>query len=106
VNKIGEFMTDKVTMKPGRYAMSRVGDGAGDSGGMLISIDPATQQTSGENGDIVKGCCIRCGSHFARTMQWQDYWTTTPVVEILEVNEDNSVVKFKTGNSVYEVKSF
>ncbi len=37
-----------------------------------------------------------------RTYSSQDYWTTTPVTEILE--DTNEFVRFKTRNSEYEWK--
>ena len=70
-----------VKLKPGHYYMSREGDGAGDSGTMLRSLDETGKQV-GENGELHLGCSIQCGSHFARTMQWQDWWLTTPILEL------------------------
>jgi hypothetical protein len=43
------------------------------------------------------------GALTARTMQWQDYWLTTEVLEILEETED--YVKFRTKNTIYEWKA-
>jgi len=90
----------------GRYSLTRVRDGAGDSGGMLRSINPATAKQHGENGEVTVGCRLRCGSVYARTMQDQDWWLTTPVTAILEKADDNSWVKVRTLNSDYLVKSF
>jgi hypothetical protein len=41
------------------------------------------------------------GSLTARSYSDRDYWLTTKVTEILEERED--YVKFKTGNSTYEL---
>jgi hypothetical protein len=89
----------------GRYSLSRTRDGAGDSGMMLESIDPTTAKRHGENGEVTVGCCLRCGSMYARTMQDQDWWLTTPVTAILEKADDNSWVKVRTRSSDYLVKS-
>jgi hypothetical protein len=50
------------------------------------------------------GCSILVGSVTARTYANQDYWLTTPVVEILEEikDEDNHYIRFMTENSEYE----
>lgn len=87
------------------YELRREGDGAGDVGAMceLIKYD--------ENGALVRktgkpevGYCVRVGSMGARSYQYQDYWTTTPVLEVLE-DRDN-YVRFRTSNSMYEWTSF
>jgi hypothetical protein len=77
-----------IKLKPGKYLLTRERDGIG------------------ENGEIHVGCSIQCGNFYARSYSGQDWWLTTDVTEILETNEDNSYVKFKTGNSVYIAKSF
>jgi hypothetical protein len=46
------------------------------------------------------GVAMRVGSHYARTYDAQDWWQTTLITEILE--ESDEVVRFRTGNSVYE----
>ena len=102
-----------IKLKPGKYSLSREGDGAGDSGPRLMSLtDPDKKDFHydelirvGENGEIHVGCRIECGSINGRTYSEQDFWLTTPVTEILEVSEDKDYVKFKTGNSTYIVKS-
>lgn len=96
----------KVTLKQGRYSISRERDGRGDAGMMLQSLDPKTGEQVGENGDIIMGCAIQCGSFFAGTYSSQDWWLTTPVTEFIEISEDKSMVKFRTGNSIYIAKSF
>lgn len=56
----------------------------------------------------VVGCSMLVGSVTARTFAAQDYWLTTPVTEILEEEKDENGnfvrVKFKTENSVYEIR--
>lgn len=106
-NDVEEVVSEPITkakLEGGRFRLSRVGDRAGDSGSMLVSIDPKTTKPS-KNGEIVVGSVVRCGSVIARSYTWQDYWTTTPVTEILEVSEDKKTVKFKTRNSVYVAES-
>jgi hypothetical protein len=48
------------------------------------------------------GCSLLVGSVTARTYSDQDYWLTTVVTEILE--ESAVGIKFKTENSIYELK--
>lgn len=90
-----------------RYSLTRDRDGKGDSGMMFRSINPETGEQEGEAGDIIVGCCIQCGTPFARTFG-QDWWLTTPVTEILSCEEEgeSKVVKFKTRNSNYTAKTF
>lgn len=68
------------------------------------------------SGDIEKaynvkprvGVAIRVGSIIARTYQWQDWWQTSLIEEILEESESEDeglYVKFKTMNSIYEWRS-
>lgn len=96
---------DKVVVKRGRYRLARDRDGAGDAGFSLVSLDPITGERVGEHGELHLGARIQCGSHYARSYTYQDWWMTTAITEFLEVSEDNSYVKFKTGNSVYELWS-
>lgn len=93
-------MIESIKLIEGSYILSRIGDNAGDSGSLVVSID---YDNNFHHYEIKLDCCVRVGSHIARTMQWQDYWTTTPVTEILEVSPDNTYVKFKTRNSVYKL---
>lgn len=95
------------------YSLRRERDGAGDSGPMLETYkcfkndygfwepfrneDGSLEKRTGEKPQI--GDCVRVGSYIARTFAMQDYWTTTPVEEILETTEDS--VKFRTTNSIY-----
>jgi len=96
----------KVKVRGGRYSLIRNRDGSGDSGMMLISIDPETGKQKGENGEVHLGCCIQCGSPFARSMQWQDWWLTTPVKKILRKTKNSSIIEIETANSTYTVKGF
>jgi hypothetical protein len=84
------------------YTLRRMSDGCGDSGAMSLAI------WMDENNEVIKehdarpqiGKCICVGSYAGRSYQWQDWWRTSPVVEIL-TDEDDLVV-FKTQNSTYE----
>lgn len=93
-------------VKGSRFNLKRLSDGVGDSGSLLVPIDCNTQRVSGKEGTIEIGKGVRCGSPFAGTYTEQDYWTTTPVVRILERAEDLSWVKFQTRNSVYLVSGY
>ena len=85
------------------YSLSRQSDGVGDSGGMSLLLWE-------EDGDLKTeyytkprvGVCVRVGSTYARTMQYQDWWQTSYIEEILEEEEDR--VLFRTKNSIYEWK--
>lgn len=99
------------------YSLRRTRDGAGDSGLMSIARIPTWDMDTNElvcmetkeNARPQVGAAMRVGSHYARTMQHQDWWQTTWVTEILEerTEEDGTeYVRFKTGNSEYEWKSF
>lgn len=54
------------------------------------------------------GCSLLVGSITARTYSNQDYWLTTKVTEILEEKKDADgfyeSIKFKTENSIYELR--
>ena len=87
----------------------------GDSGGMsdAMFVDAERTITWKHDTEPLIGGGMRVGSRYARTMSWQDYWTTTPVVEIISrevVTEDEQttlVVKFKTqSGSIYTWKEF
>lgn len=56
----------------------------------------------------VVGCSLLVGSVTARSYSNQDYWLTTKVTEILEEKKDSNgfyeFVRFKTENSVYELR--
>jgi hypothetical protein len=49
----------------------------------------------------IMGCLMRVGSVTARTMQEQDYWTTTPVVEIV-LDTPGKVIFTTRSGSTYE----
>ena len=97
--------TKVVKMKGGRYHLSRVPDGAGDSGMFLCSLNPETHELVGEHGEVHLGARVQCGSHFARSYQHQDWWMTSVVTEFLEISPEFDFVKFRTNNSIYELKS-
>jgi hypothetical protein len=85
-----------------RYVLIRLSDNMGDSGPMCQIIDRESWTAiPGEHRPRV-GCAVRVGSPYARTYSSHDYWTTTPVQEILE-ESDNRMV-FRTNNSIYEWK--
>lgn len=86
-----------------RFSLSRVSDGAGDSGPFLVPVDPETSK-DGANGVIKVGHCVKCGSIIARSYSEQDWWRTSPVTKIISVNDDKTEVRFKTGNSEYVCK--
>lgn len=78
----------------------------GDSGGMSKALEIVDKKFSGktiENSPPIIGHCMQIGSLYARTMQHQDWWMTTPVTDIVldtKVGEKHVVI-FKTKNSVY-----
>ena len=74
----------KLIFTSGRYRLYRLADGAGDSGGILLSLDKETANPKGENGEVILGCPVMCGSHYARSFSSQDWWLCTAVKEILE----------------------
>ncbi len=82
--------------------LRRLSDGAGDCGASSLAIgwDDAGSNVVVRGHRPIIGCLMQVGSVTARSYSDQDYWTTTPVTEILEETED--YVKFKTKNSIYE----
>lgn len=85
------------------YVLRRERDGSGDMGPMCeaLWIDPVTGRLQTEKDARPRvGVALKVGSYHARTMQWQDWWCTTAITEILE--EGPSHVRFKTANSVYD----
>ena len=77
----------------------------GDSGGRSEAIawnEDGTFKEIISNRPVV-GCSMLVGSVSARSYSYQDYWLTTPVIEIIEETED--YVKFRTKNTIYEWKS-
>ena len=99
------------------YSLRRTRDGAGDSGHMSRAIFPTFDQDTGKivdtevqhNARPQVGASMIVGSATARTYEAYDWWQTTLITEILEerTEEDGTEhVRFKTGNSEYEWKSF
>lgn len=80
-------MQEKLVFMSGRYRLYRLEDGAGDAGGMLLALDPETAKPVDENGVVLVGYPVMCGSHYARSFQWQDWWLCTAVKEIVEQGE-------------------
>jgi len=77
-------------------------DCCGDSGSVSEILDRESYTPiKGEDRPRV-GCGVRVGSLNARTYQAQDWWQTSPVLEILEEREN--YIKFRTRSSVYEWK--
>ena len=73
----------------------------GDSGGLYILF------RMDENGEIEKrsdirptvGWAVRVGSPYARSYSSKDYWTTTPIVEVLSDSPDEVVFKTRSGST-------
>jgi hypothetical protein len=83
------------------YSLRRESDGAGDSGpvSLLLWEEDGELKTESDGKPRV-GVAIQVGSLTARSYQYQDYWQTTYITEILE--EKENYVRFKTTNSIYE----
>lgn len=92
-----------------KYSLVRESDGRGDSGPMCQILDEeGYHPIPGETYPKV-GCGVRVGSYYARTFSMQDWWQTSPVVEILQETVDDFgfwTVRFKTKNSIYVWKEF
>ena len=100
-------MSELIELQQGNYKLKRVSDGAGDCGPMLFGFgldEGGNDIINTPNGSIKVGFAVECGSVYARTTSWQDYWMTTPITEILEINDDKSFVRFKTKNSEYTIE--
>lgn len=89
------------------YHLRRLGDNSGDSGFESFAIawneDGTFKEVIGDS--PVVGCSMRViSNHVPKSDHEQDYWTTTPIAEILEENksEFGHYVRFKTQNSYYE----
>lgn len=84
------------------YSLKRESDGAGDAGGMSMALwlDEQDEVQYQHNARPKVGVAMRVGSVYARTYQAQDWWQTSTITEILEDTE--TLVRFRTGNSVYE----
>jgi len=102
------------------YSLSRTRDGAGDSGPMSTLYFPVYDEndpekivdvTTEHNSPPKVGAVIRVGSPYSRSYSAQDWWQTTLITEILEERTDSEdpdclYIRFKTGNSEYEWRSF
>lgn len=85
------------------FSLRRLSDDVGDSGGMsLLLWEDNGELKTENNGKPRVGVCVRVGSIYARTMQYQDWWQTSYIEEILEEEEER--VLFRTKNSIYEWK--
>lgn len=86
------------------YNLRRVRDGAGDSGGMSRSYYYKLDGIRDDGHIPIVGNHQQVGSLNTRAYSGQDYWTTTPVTEILEEikGDDSHYIKFRTRNSDYE----
>jgi len=91
------------------YSLVRESDSAGDSGPMCQILDDESYQAIPNEVYPKIGCGVRVGSFYSRYYSGQDYWQTSPVLEILEewLDEDGyNHVKFKTKNSIYVWREF
>ena len=92
------------------YSLTRTKDGAGDSGNMSSAIFYENGEPERiENSRPFVGAVMIVGTFMAGLFSAQDYWQTTPVIEILEEHVDDEGdqwVKFKTQNSEYIWKEF
>ena len=93
----------KIQLDGFRFSLRRESDGEGESGLMLVRVDPESWQPIGPNGTIEVGYAIRCGSPYGGTFTLRDWWQTTPVTEILESDAESARVK--TRNSIYRIKT-
>ena len=91
----------KVELDGMRGTLIRERDGAGDCGYMSSYNRGAGPKSHRKYGFIEVGHSVFCGAIFTSTFGADTYWITTPVTEILEVNEAKTKVQFKTGNSIY-----
>jgi hypothetical protein len=81
----------------------------GDSGPMCQILDSESYTPIPDVTYPRVGCGVRVGSHYARSYVSQDWWQTSPVLEILQeyINDEGYwTVKFKTRNSIYIWKEF
>jgi len=96
----------KINVNIMAFHLRRVSDSIGDSGPRSEAIAWNEDRTLKE---IVShrptiGCSMLVGSLTGRSYSRNDWWLTTPVLEILEeiTNDDVDYVLFKTENSDYE----
>jgi len=76
-------------------------DGAGDAGQMSVALcykDDGTIQQE-ENARPRVGVAMMVGSPFSRTMEIQDWWRTSIILEVLEESENQVVFKTITGST-------
>jgi hypothetical protein len=97
---------DTIKFTSGQYRLCRIADGMGDSGRMLLALNPQTGSPENtENGVIKVGERIICGSHYARSYQFQDWWCCTAVKKIKEVygTGDNkcALIETETGKEYF-----
>jgi len=87
--------------------LRRISDGKGDQGSRVEAIkwNKADETIEVVGHKPIIGCALLVGSVTARSYSDKDYWLTTEVTEILEEKEHKGswYVKFKTGNSEYEI---
>jgi len=92
------------------YSLRRTRDGAGDSGTMSSAVfyNESGYPERTENAHPFVGAVMLVGSSTSRSYSSQDWWQTTMITEILETRETDQgkYVRFKTGNSEYEWRSF
>ena len=91
-------------------SLFRLKDGKGDQGSNVEAIRINPKSGKVEFKQVKKpivGWALRVGSVSARSYSSQDWWMTTPIIEILEENKDEHghYVKFLTrSNSIYEFR--
>ena len=92
-----------------KYSLWKEDGTVGDAGMMCEILDSESYKPiPGERYPKV-GCGVRVGSHYGRTYSAQDWWQTSPILEILEETVDDEgyrFVKFRTKNSVYCWREF
>lgn len=91
------------------YSLYREDGVVGDSGSFSLLLWEENGELKTEHDAEPRvGTCIRVGSNYARTMQWQDWWQTSYIQEILkrELIDDVLTIKFRTKNSVYTWKAY
>jgi len=93
-----------------RLIRERDGEGfAGSAVDIIEWNEDGTFKKIHEDGMPRIGCSVKVGSVTAGTYSTRDWWMTTPVTEILEIIKNDKgqleYIKFKTENSVYEMKA-
>ena len=83
------------------YSLKRMSDGAGDAGLTSVALcykdDGSIQQE--ENARPRVGVAMMVGSPFSRTLEVQDWWRTSLILEILEESENCVVFTTMTGST-------